>query len=125
MSENVDYNERRKRREHIRTVRNITVLVLMVLLLIGLFAFRAFVLPRMEIADMDYIALTRADGEPYHIAITEDNCSYSADGILKWSPVDGVLVLKSGETQPVLYDGNYGVFVIPDKYRGCYVLDEK
>ena len=120
-----DYNERKRRMAHRRTVRNITALVLMTLIVIGLMVFRIFVLPRMEIADMDYIELLRENGEPYRIALNADNCSYSVDGILKWWPVDGVLVMKNGETQPVLYDGNYGVFMISDKYRGCYVIDEK
>lgn len=125
MSKADTYSENKRRRERQRTVRNITVLILMVLLLAGLFVFRLLILPRIEIADMDYLEIPRAGAEPYRITITSDNCSYSSEGIIKWSPVDATLVMKDGDTQPVLYDGAYGVFVIPDKYNGCYEIDDK
>ena len=125
MNENADYNARRRQREHIRTVRSITVLILMVLLLIGLFLFRLLMLPRLEISKMDYIEIPSENGEPYRVTITSENCSYSAGGIVKWSPVDGTLMMKDGEAQAVLYDGAYGVFMIPDEYSGCYMINEE
>lgn len=117
-----DYSKRKKRTTHRRTVRNITVLVLLVMLLIGFNVFRIFALPRMQIEKMDYIEIARENGEPYQITITSENCGYEAGGILKWSPVEGVLVMKNGETYPALYDGSYDVFMLPDEYSGCYKI---
>lgn len=116
------YQERRREKTKKRTIRNVTVLIILVLVLIGLFAVKIFVVPHNEIKSMDYIEVTAQSGELYRIDITEDSCKYDAGGILVWSPVECVLVMKNGERQPVKYDGHYDVFMLYEKYRGCYQL---
>lgn len=34
--------------------------------------------------------------------------------------MDGVLVMRDGERLAVSYDAMYGVFMIKDRYSGCY-----
>lgn len=113
------YRSRKQSRVRKRTVRNVTVAVMLFLVLVGLFAVKIFVVPQSEIRNMDYIELS----DDRRITITADNCSYDAGGILKWSPEDGVLVMRDGERLAVSYDAMYGVFMIKDRYSGCYHLE--
>lgn len=83
-----------------------------------------WLVPTLEISNMNHIEVCPERGEPYRIEITADKCRYEADGILKWSPVEGELVMKNGERQPVRYDGHYNVFMLYEKYKGCYVITE-
>ncbi len=118
------YQERRREKTRKRTIRNITALVIFVLFLVGLYIvrWRIVVAPQNEIKSMDYIEVTAQSGELYRIGITQDNCKYDAGGILVWSPVECVLVMKNGERMSVFYDSHYDVFVLHEKYRGCYQL---
>ena len=116
------YQERRREKTRKRTIRNVTVLIILILVLVGLFVVKIFVVPQNEIKSMDYIEVTAQSGELYRIGITQDNCKYDAGGILVWSPVECVLVMKNGERMSVFYDSHYDVFVLHEKYRGCYQL---
>lgn len=116
------YQERRREKTRKRTIRNVTVLIILMLVLVGLFVVKIFVVPQNEIKSMDYIELTAQSGELYRIGITQDNCKYDAGGILVWSPVECELVMKNGERMSVFYDSHYNVFVLHEKYRGCYQL---
>lgn len=117
------YQERRREKMRKRTIRNVTVLIILVLLLIGLFAVKIFIAPQNEIRSMDYIEVTAQGGELYRIDIAQENCRYDAGGILVWSPVECVLVMKNGERKPVFYDSHYDVFML-QQYSGCYVISE-
>lgn len=117
------YNSEKRRKQRIRTIRNISVFAVLMLILVLLFVIKFFIAPSAEIGNMDHIEIYHNDSV-YRIDITADNCSYDADGILKWNPSEVKLVMKNGDVQTVLYDGHYDVFMFPDKYSGCYVIDQ-
>lgn len=117
------YSSEKRRKQRMRTIRNISVFAVLMLILVLLFAVKLFIAPTAEIGRMEYIEIDHNDGV-YRIDITSDNCRYDAGGILKWSPEEARLVMKNGDVQTVFYDGHYDVFMFPDKYSGCYVIDQ-
>lgn len=81
------------------------------------------ILPWHRISFMQRLELER-NGGVHIVGLSADSIRHDPYGISEWSPVECILIMDSGERISALYDEERGIFSVPQRYSGCYVIEE-
>ena len=80
------------------------------------------ILPWHRIKSMQRLELERNDGV-HVVGLSAESLHHKPYGVSEWSPVECILIMESGERISALYDEERGIFSVPQRYSGCYVIE--
>lgn len=82
-----------------------------------------FILPYYRMHSMQRLEFER-NGGVHIVGLSAESLHHKPYGVSEWSPVECILIMDSGERISALYDEERVIFSVPQRYSGCYVIEE-
>ena len=108
--------------EELTLIKRILRHILLYVAVLSLFLTVVFVLPYYRMHSMQRLELESVSGV-HVVGLSAESLHHKPYGVSEWSPVECILIMDSGERIIALYDEERGIFSVPQRYSGCYVIE--